>query len=196
MSGTLMAGACEQQDECSCGRLDFSGSVAKPWFALAIRQRSRHRCEAHLESLQCPMFSPTYRELRAWSDRKVKIEVPLFPGYIFCSFDPSDAWKVVRTPGIIEIVNSAGRMLEVDPAQLDAIKRSLDTGRQLEVVSQLFKGQRVRIVSGPMAGVEGILTLTKQGPRVALEITMMNRSVLVEVDRTQLVAANEPQLVH
>jgi transcription antitermination factor NusG len=92
----------------------------------------------------------------------------------------------MRTPGVIEIINAGGRFLEVDAEQIENVHRSLQSGLTVDVVPELVRGQRVRIVYGPMNGVEGVLTIVKNQLRVGLQISMMNRSVLVEVHPSQL----------
>jgi transcription termination/antitermination protein NusG len=186
MGGTLMAEACKSANNFETNYSEIFSMASKSWFALTIRQKLRLQCEAHLRAQQFNLFSPTMTEVRIWSDRKVRAEVPLFPGYLFCSFNPADAWRIIRTPGVLEIVNAAGRLLEVDRDQLIAVGKSLTAGQRIEVVPALFKGQRVRIISGPMAGIEGVLAIVQQELRVSLEITMMNRSVLVEIDRSNI----------
>jgi transcription antitermination factor NusG len=159
-----------------------------PWFALYIRQRLREKCEEYLQSRSYDIFSPVRTEIHRWSDRNKAIDVPLFPGYLFCRFDPQKSAPILATPGVSGIINSGGKFLEVNPEQLENVRKSLDSGLPIEVVPDFVRGQRVRIISGAMAGIEGVLSALKNQIRVGLEVTMMNRSILVEVSPSQVVA--------
>jgi transcription termination/antitermination protein NusG len=158
-----------------------------PWFALYIRQRQREQCEEYLASRAYEYFSPARTEIRQWSDRKKVSTQPLFPGYLFCRFHPRRSAPIVRAPGVMEIVSAGGAYLEVDAVQIENVQRCLQSGYPVDVLPELACGQRVRITSGPMNGVEGVLTVVKQQLRVGLEISMMNRTVLVEVNASQLI---------
>jgi transcription termination/antitermination protein NusG len=157
-----------------------------PWFALSIRQKERERCEAYLLVHSYEYFSPSRTETRQWSDRKKVFVNPLFPGYLFCRFHPRKSGSVLRAPGVIEIVSGGGHYLEVDATQIEDVRRCLANGFGLDVVPTIRCGQKVRITSGPLNGIVGILSVLKQQLRVGLEISMMNRTVLVEVESSQL----------
>ena len=160
--------------------------IAYPWYALRIRQRFREQCEDYLKAHSYDFFSPVKPEVRQWSDRRKITHVPLFPGYLFCRFECRESMPIWLAPGVIDIINSGGRLLEVDAEQIENIKRCLDASVSIDVIPELIRGRKVRIISGPLAGISGVLTLIKQHLRVALEITMMNRTVLVEVHASHL----------
>jgi transcription antitermination factor NusG len=157
-----------------------------PWFALCIRQKERERCEGYLLAHSYEYFSPSRTEIRQWSDRKKVFVYPLFPGYLFCRFHARESGPILRAPGVIEIVSGGGHYLEVDSIQIEDVRRCLVNGFGLDVVPTIRCGQKVRITSGPLSGLVGILAVLKQQLRVGLEISMMNRTVLVEVESSQL----------
>ena len=158
-----------------------------PWYALCIRERFRGQCENYLKIHSYDVFSPTKAEVRQWSDRRKVAHVPLFPGYLFCRFECKESMPIWRAPGVIDIINSGGRLLEVAEDQIDNIKRCVEASISMDVVSELVSGRKVQVIAGPLAGVCGVLAFVKQQLRVALEITMMNRTVLVEVHASHLV---------
>ena len=157
-----------------------------PWYALCIRQRFREQCEDYLKAHSYDFFSPVKTEVRQWSDRRKIAHVPLFPGYLFCRFESRESTPVWHAPGVIDIVNSRGKLLEVDAEQVENVKRCLDASAAMEVVPGLVYGRKVQVIAGPMAGVCGVLAFVKQQQRVGLEITMMNRTVLVEIHASYL----------
>ena len=185
---TPMAGVCPPYSPSALYEMYHNSQASLPWYALFIRQRERERCEDYLLAHSYEYFSPTRTEVRHWSDRKKVVKSPLFPGYLFCRFPPRTSGAILRAPGVIEIVSGGDRYLEVDATQIDSVRRCIETGARLDVAPALNYGQKVRITSGPLSGIIGVLTIFKQQLRVGLEISMMNRTVLVEVDSTQLVS--------
>lgn len=168
----------------------FAGNSARevvyPWYALRIRQRFREKCEDYLRTRSYDFYSPARREMRQWSDRRKIAQVPLFPGYLFCRFDCRECLPIWHSPGFIDVVNSSGSLLEVDAEQIDNIKRCIDASVSMEVVPGLVRGRKVKVIAGPLIGISGVLAFIKQQERVGLQITMMNRTVLAEVQAAHL----------
>jgi transcriptional antiterminator NusG len=185
---TPVAEACPLLSPAALCESSIDLEVQLPWFALSIRQRERERCEAYLIVHSYEYFSPSRTETRQWSDRRKVFVSPLFPGYLFCRFDPGKSGPILRAPGVIDIISSGGHYLEVDSTQIENVRRCLVTGVGLDVVPTIRCGQKVRITSGPLNGIVGILAVLKHQLRVGLEISMMNRTVLVEVESSQLIA--------
>ncbi len=184
---TQMAAVCSIPSKVEFSGMAVDRDNAYPWYALCIRQRFREQCEDYLKAYAYDFFSPVKTEVRQWSDRRKTAQVPLFPGYLFCRFECKESMPIWRAPGVIDIINSGGRFLEVDAEQIDNVKRCLEASASVDVVPELVRGRKVQVIAGPMAGVFGVLAFVKQQQRVALEITMMNRSVLVEIHASQLV---------
>jgi transcription antitermination factor NusG len=157
-----------------------------PWYGLRIRQRFREDCENYLKAHAYDFFSPTRSEMRQWSDRRKITQVPLFPGYLFCRFDCKESLPIWHAPGLIDIVSSGGKLLEVDAEQIANVRRCLEASVAINVIPELVCGRKVQVIAGPLAGISGVLALIKHQLRVALEITMMNRTVLVEVHASHL----------
>ena len=180
-----MAGACTN----FLPSLIANDSTASlPWFALRVREKLRSTTEQYLTAGQHEFFSPVTTELRQWSDRRKAISVPLFGGYLFCRFDRERQLSILRTPGVIDIVRCGARPAEVDTQELAAIRLALTTMKTVDPLPHLVCGQRVQVVRGPMAGVEGVLALIRSELRLVLAVTMMNRSVAVEIDRSHVTA--------
>ena len=159
-----------------------------PWFAIRVREKLRATTEQHLQAIACEFFSPVTTETRQWSDRMKVVEVPLFSGYLFCQFDPERQLAILRTPGVMDLVRTGARPAEVDPKELQHLKHALQMKVPAEALPTLVCGERVRVMRGAMRGVEGVLLTLKSELKLVLAVTMMNRSVAVEIDRRDVAA--------
>jgi transcription antitermination factor NusG len=113
----------------------------------------------------------------------MEIDVPLFPSYVFCRLDLGVRLPVLTTPGVLGIVGNGRIPMAVDDQEIAALQRMVHSGLDSEPWPFLEIGQRVRIDSGPLAGCEGILLEFKGKRRLVLSVTLLRRSVAVEVDR-------------
>jgi transcription antitermination factor NusG len=163
-----------------------------PWFALQVRQRDLHRCETSLSSKSYEIFSPRTTEIHHWADRKKRVEVPLFPGYIFCRLDPENRLPVLQIPGVMGIVSSGKMLLEVDPEEMNAIRVAVASKAHMEAIPHLVIGNKVRLKSGPLAGLEGVLERIQNHTRLILSVAMLNRSVSVEVQPDDIILQGDP----
>jgi transcription antitermination factor NusG len=167
-----------------------SGLNRVAWFALVIHQFKREQCEHMLAQLGYEYFSPCIGVVRQWSDRKKILHVPLFPGYIFCRLNPEQKLPVLRIPGVLSIVGSSRRFLEVDAKEIDAIRVAIASRLPMEPIPGMIPGQKVRVTHGPLCGLEGRLMRTKAQSRLLLSVSMLNRCVSVEVEANQLTLQN------
>jgi DNA-binding CsgD family transcriptional regulator/transcription antitermination factor NusG len=153
-----------------------------PWFALQIRHRYERFVANHLGSSGYEAFLPVYSSRRQWSDRLKEFEVPLFPGYLFCRFDPLDRLPILMTVGVIQVVGIGKKPVSVDDAEITAIQTLVQSGLPAHPWQFLQVGERVRVERGPLSGIEGILMALKGRHRLILSVTLLQRSVAVEVD--------------
>ncbi len=128
-----------------------------PWFALQIRSRYEKIAATLLCSKGYELFLPAYKSRRRWSDRIKELEVPLFPGYLFCRFDPLDRLPILVTPGVIQVVGTGKSPVPVDDAEIAALQTAVQSGLPRQPWPFLQIGQRVRVECGPLCGLEGIL---------------------------------------
>ena len=126
---------------------------------------------------------PTYVLKRRWSDRVKLLELPLFPGYVFCRLDPLVRLPVLTTPGVLSIVGSGKEPIAIPEKQIDDVRRIVQSTTSAEPWPYLECGDSVTISDGPLRGVEGILAMVKNSCRVVVSITLLQRSMAVEVDR-------------
>lgn len=152
------------------------------WFALQVRTRHEAGVAGFLEGKGYEFFLPLVASTKRWSDRVKKIENPLFPGYLFCRFDPQQRLPILKTPGVIQIVGYNRNPVPVDESQISGIQALVASGLPSQPWPFLTVGQRVRIESGALRGYEGLLVEFKGNRRLVLSISLLHRSVAVEID--------------
>ena len=130
----------------------------------------------------CDLFLPIYKCRRRWSDRIKELELPLFPGYLFCRFNLLDRLPILVTPGVIQIVGIGKNPVPVDEAEIAAIQTAVRAGLPSEPWPFSQIGQKVKVEFGPLHGIEGILIGLKGRHRLILSVTLLQRSMAVEVD--------------
>ncbi len=160
-----------------------AGRRRRPWFALQVRSRIERSVAVNLQVQGYEWFFPTYKARRRWSDRVKDVELPLFPGYLFCRFDPEDRFPVVKTPGVIQIVGIGKKPVPVNEAEISAIQTIIRSGLPRQPWPYLILGQRVRIEQGALRGLEGILLSLKGQHRIVVSITLLQRAVALEISR-------------
>jgi len=157
--------------------------AALPWFALRTRSNFEKLAATALENKGLTPYLPTYKNRRRWSDRVVVSDSPLFQGYVFCRFDPLNRLPVLTTTGVISIVGCGTEPAAIDDQEIESIDAILRSGLATEPCPFLREGQRVRVRRGSLAGVEGMLTKKKSDFRLVISVTMLQRSISVEIDR-------------
>jgi transcriptional antiterminator RfaH len=163
-----------------------------PWFAIRVRSRCENSVATILGGKGYDWFLPQYRSRRAWSDRIREIQLPLFPGYVFSRFDLQHRLPILTTPGVVRIVGIGKRPMPIDESEITALQAAVRSGLPSRPWPFLEVGQHVRIEHGPLYGLEGILLDFKGQHRLVLSISLLQRSVAVEVDGAW-VAPLQPQ---
>ena len=153
-----------------------------PWFALQVRSRYESLVAAHLGGRGYEWFLPLYESRRRWSDRIEEIEQPLFPGYVFCRLDPFNRLPILTTPGVFQIVGAGKTPLPIDASEIAAIQATIKSGLPSQPWPFLQIGQTVRIEDGPLRGLEGILLESRGHHRLVLSVTLLQRSIAVQLE--------------
>ena len=154
-----------------------------PWVGVRVRSRCEKMAADSLRGKGYEVFLPLYRARRQWSDRVKVIEQPLFPGYLFCRLDVTARAPVVETPGVVSFVSFGRTPAAVDEQVIRNIQEIIRSGLPMGPWPYLREGQRVEVSQGPLKGLRGILTRLKNEFRVVVSVTLLQRSVAVEVDR-------------
>jgi transcription antitermination factor NusG len=155
------------------------------WYALYVRSHFEKITEQCLKGKGYQAFSPFYQTLRKRSDRTKTLDLPLFPSYVFCRFDPYKRLPILTTPGIVNIVGAGGSPEAVKQSEIHSIQKVTESGRSVQPWPFLQQGQRVRIEAGPLAGTEGTLLTVKNELRLVVSISLLQRSMAVEIDQDQ-----------
>jgi transcription antitermination factor NusG len=171
-----------QTEDCFLAQFAPDPVFEPKWFAVYTISRHEKRVAQHLTQRQIEYYLPLYRSERKWSDgSRVTLDLPLFPGYLFVHIKRTERVRVLDVPGALAVVGGTGR----EPVALpDEAINTLRTGlhmRRVEPHSFLTVGQRARIRSGALAGMEGVVVRWKNRFRVILTLEHIQRSIAVEV---------------
>lgn len=172
----------DYKESAQCGVRPVLGSL-DPWFALRIRANFERTAAMHLRERGYPEFFPTFEAEKKWSDRIKRISKALFPGYVFCSFDPGRRLPVLSSPGVLHIVGLGKTPMPVDPSEIEAVWATLQSGVPVRPLPFLEVGQRVVATKGPLAGVEGRVMRFKGAYRLVVSLTILQRSIAAEIER-------------
>jgi len=166
--------------------MTFSKSAKTPddcsWFAIRVKSTHEKRVRSLLEYQAYECFLPLYKSRRRWSDRIKQVELALFPGYVFSRFHLSDRVPILKTPSVIEIVSVASVPARIDEAEITAIQCVVKSGFGVLPHPFLQVGQRVRINSGALYGLEGVIADVRKRDYLILSLSLLQRSVAVEID--------------
>jgi transcription antitermination factor NusG len=153
------------------------------WYAVRVRTNAEKSVSVALRAKGYEEYLPLYQHNSRWTDRFKILERPLFPGYVFCRLDPTFRRPLLTVPGVNGIVGFGRAFAPIEDSEIEAVRRVVLAGLPAMRGPFLASGQRVRIRSGPLDGVEGVLTRIKNTLCVVVSITILQRSVAVEVDR-------------
>lgn len=156
------------------------------WYAAYTSANHEKRVAEQLEARTVEHFLPLYTSVRRWKDRRLTLQLPLFPGYVFVHMALRNRLQVLQIPGVASLVGFGGRPAALPHDEIDALRAGLASGVHAEPHLYLTVGQRVRVNEGPFAGLEGILQRWKGSWRVVLSIELIQRSVAVDVDASAL----------
>jgi transcription antitermination factor NusG len=154
------------------------------WYALRTRHQHEKVAATSLANKKFEIFLPLYETIRQWKGRKKRLSLPLFPGYIFLHGGLRRWREVVTTPGVHGLVQLGSRAAVIPEDEIESIRRVLNGPFQAEPNAFLKCGDWVRVKSGALNGIEGILVRKKNLFRLVLSVEMIGKSVSVEVDST------------
>jgi transcription antitermination factor NusG len=152
------------------------------WNAAYTRHQHEKLVAESLAGNGFEVFLPTYNTIRRWTDRKKQLSLPLFPCYVFVRSNFERRFRVLTTPGVHFVVMFAGRPAPIPESEIDAIRKAVESKLRVEPHPFLRCGDRVRVTSGPLADVEGILVRKKGLYRLVLSAELLGKSIAVEID--------------
>jgi len=156
------------------------------WYAVWTRSQCEPKVEEGLRQRRIDVFYPRVRVPSRRRDRRIVLDQPLFPGYVFLRFVPSreSYLRVANTDGVVRILGDAwDRLHTVPEAQVEAVRRIVTTAAHARAVPWIRVGDQVRIAAGPLAGLEGFVREWHAGRATfVVSVDLLQRSVGVEVD--------------
>jgi transcription antitermination factor NusG len=155
------------------------------WYVVCTMPRHEKQVAAQLNGRSIENFLPLYEEVHRWKDRRMKVLLPLFPGYVFVRVPLMKRLGVQMVPGVLRFVGFGGPPVALESAEMERLRAGL-TMLHAEPHPFLKIGQKVRVKCGPLAGVEGILEQYRGRFRVILSMDLIQKSVAVEVDMADL----------
>jgi transcription antitermination factor NusG len=152
------------------------------WYVLYLRSRYEKRVHEELEKRGIESFLPLVMEVRQWSDRKKKVDMPLFPGYDFVRIELSQKLRVLEVDGVVKFVAiGSARPEPVPDEQIESLKLVIASPKTLRKENPMKGGEVVRVKSGPLAGAQGIVVRTKGAARLVISIDSIKQAVSVEI---------------
>lgn len=168
------------QDPAACG-----GPLAS-WFAVYTTPRHEKSVARQFAVRQIEAYLPLYRTVRRWKNgSRVSVDRPLFPNYIFVSLQRHEHLRVLQTPGVLSLVGSGRQPSPLASSEIESLRSGLPF-REFEPHPYLVAGDRVRIHSGALAGMVGVLVRKKKNLRVVLSLNLIMQSVAVEVGADEI----------
>jgi len=154
------------------------------WYAAYTRANHERRVADQLVERGVENFLPQYESVRKWKDRKVRLQLPLFPGYVFVHLALQNRLRVLQVPGVAWLVGFGGKPVSLPEEEFARIRELPNKGFRAQPHPYLTVGHKVRLKSGPLAGRQGILLRRKGNFRVVISIELIQRAVAVDVDVT------------
>jgi transcription antitermination factor NusG len=161
----------------------MSTEISTPrWYAAYTRSNHERTAAEQLAQRLIAHFVPTYESVRVWKDRKKRLDLPLFPGYVFVRVAIEEKLRVLVVPGVVRLVGFDGRPFPVPDEEIETLRTVVQHNLKAEPHPYLIAGRRVRIIRGALEGMEGILIRKKGRLRVLVSINLIRQSAMIEVD--------------
>jgi transcription antitermination factor NusG len=163
-----------------------SGRPDGKWYALYTCPRHEKHVAKQIEERHISCFLPLYRSVRRWKDRRKELELALFPGYVFVRIALEDKLQVLQVPGAVRLVTFNGHPAPLPEQEIECLRNRQSGCGTIEPHPYLCVGRRVRVRSGPLQGLEGIIRRSKDKCRVVFSLDLIMRSVAVEIDEADV----------
>jgi transcription antitermination factor NusG len=158
------------------------------WYAVYTRSRHEKSVAEQLVHKSVDHFLPLYESVRKWKNGNFKVRLPLFPGYLFVHIPLQDRLQVLQVPGVVQLVSSGGVPLALPQAEIETIRDALTKGLQAHPHPYLKVGSKVRVSSGPLQGLHGILLRKKGKLRLVVSVDLIMRSISIDLDASEVEA--------
>ena len=152
------------------------------WYALYLRSRYEKRAHVHLLDNGVESFLPLIEEVHVWSDRKKRVEEPLFRGYLFVRTDLNNKISILQTDGVVHFVNVGAKLTAIPDEQINWVKILIGHPDRVVREAYISEGQRVRVSAGPFIGLQGYVLKVKSSTRVVVSLDAIAQSVSVDIE--------------
>lgn len=152
------------------------------WYAAYTSANHEKRVALQLGQRSVEHFLPVYDSVRHWKDRRIRLQLPLFPGYIFVRLALRDQLQVLQVPGVARLVGFGGVPCALPKGEIEAVQTCLARKAGLQPHPYIPLGRRVRVMAGPLCGLEGIVVRRKNRSKLVISLDVIMRSVAVEVE--------------
>lgn len=166
----------------------------KQWYAAQTRSRHEKAVAEQLQQRNIEGFLPLYERVSRWKDRRVRLQLPLFDGYIFVRIAIEERLRALEIPGIARLIGFGGVPTALPDDEIESLRNQLMGGIRAVPHPYLTIGRRVAIRSGPLAGLSGILLRKKSQYRLVVSIDLIQRSMAVDVDVADIVPMVEQRI--
>lgn len=153
----------------------------KYWFAFYTKPQQEFKTAELFGTLSIEYYLPTIVTLRQWSDRKKKVRVPLFNGYVFAKVDEKERFLAVQQDSVVKVVSFSGKPSRIPEWQIESLKRMLEETPDVFVSNGLEAGKQIKITEGSFSGVCGIIKEVNKEKWLAVSIELLNRTVSVRI---------------
>jgi transcription antitermination factor NusG len=164
--------------------------VEAHWYAIYTRANHEKRVAAELCARRFEHFLPLYSSVRRWKDRRVSLDLPLFPGYVFVRLALCERLPVVQIAGVVRLVGFNGVPAALTDTEIEIMRSGLSERTRAEPHPFFTPGRRVRMIAGPFRGLEGMLKKRKNILRVVVSLALIQRSIAVDVDASDVMVVS------
>lgn len=165
------------------------------WYAAYTCANHEKRVVEQLDKRSVESFLPLYETVRRWKDRRVRLHLPLFPGYVFVRLALRHRLQVLQIPSVVRLVGFNGLPTALPDEEMERLRNGLTRQLRAEPHPYLTVGRRVRIINGPLQGLEGILLRKRGDLRVVLSLDLIQRSLAVDIDIADILPVANPRAV-
>src|SRR5208282_123614 len=183
----------EPQPVASNSSLVTGHTSLKLWYAACTCAHHEKSVAEQLSARSVEHFLPLYESVRRWKDRRVRLQLPLFPGYVFVRLALRDRLQVLEIPSVARFVSFSGTPAVLPEAEIEALKAGLEHGVQAVPHPYLKAGGRVRITAGPLEGLEGVVIREKNSLRFVISLDLIQRSIRLDIDSSSVEPASDRQ---
>lgn len=155
----------------------------KCWFPFYTKPKHEKRAYEKLIAEGYEAYLPLTKSIRKWSDRKKTIQEPLIKSYVFAKVYKKDLYKILSLYGISRYISFNGKPAIIRNSEIESLKKLIDSETKIEVTDGLVDiGEKVKIKSGPMAGLEGEIIEHKGKNKLVLKLESIGKSLLVTIE--------------